>query len=1569
MNKRILKGLSILLSAGLLLSQAGSVVAVNDDERATKGLYITEIYNNDVDRNSPTTRTGAGYDKYTVCPTKYDYMEFVELTNTSTSEINLNSQYEISVKNGTTDPVEQTVENTDGTDLTLIGAGETVVIWNHINYNGTTGPDVDTFRKEMRVPQNVKIFEFTTQTKFAENNFTVTLMDKSTGKIQSEFTASPTTDKDTNDGHSVELSIPDFGYHMNVYRHHSMPSPGYVSYLQTNGQRKSKNIERKGLILSEIRPNDVLRKDVYGVSDDLMECIEVANNTDKDIDLNKEYSIEYQNKESWTKTLDIYQPDLQDKTCIVKANSCAVIWIYRTTVIPNIEKAGITPPSVDDFKSYYSIPQDIPVFYATNQSGLIDGLGLAIYKIENGTKNLFSYYSSRGADDVKDNRSVILQINPDSPEMLPYMCCTPTTMGVVDDRQLNIVADDGSETTLSERIKVPESINQGEELRMQFDVHDSKTLPRDSMSILYRFDGQGQWYKDKSTSYYLPRIYEPIISADKLFNHKYVEFFLQSKNKYNTSETKVYKVNINKLDDIASVRTNISDNQNIAGKYTVTANDGKGNENVSIKVDNQNVELKPVIENGAYYGVSFDGRDGYFKSVIATTDNEIIHPVSWWLESDDKALFIDNKYFTYNDDAKMCKTTMRFQSGTTMASFEDKYQPDANRDDLYLYNLKMMLSNGKVYGPTKIAPQNAETNTRLNLSTDISARHCVGDSAGMSPYLDVSFEIPYDELTAKGYEIDTTKMTDGAHTLVLSDGTTDKTVTFIVDNEKPVIDAGISEGSVLSGKIEINPHITDNKGIKSGAVVLDGKIINTPYSVMACELGKGPHKLEMTAEDLAGNYVEKTVNFVVADTDMSLSDYNSQELSHTSSKLSVVMDNKNLDGAKVDFYSGRPLDSDKDITSVTKDCDVPYIEYTLNVGDVDKADRIELNWNGEATKRSADNKIKMFAKNIVTGKYDVVASEDKDGKIYGSFVADNYVDNGKATVAVQCVATDSSVQRDKLDNPAEAGANADWDGTDKPKDYDFCFAWETDTQYYAEGYPFHYDNMNKWIVDNKDDWKIKYVIHTGDIVDDYYMDYEWQNADKSMKIFEDAKMPYGVLGGNHDVAAGKDINDNYCKYFGEDRFKEKDYYGGSYKNNLGHYDLISQNGQDFILLYMSWNVYSDEMEWMNNILKQYPDRKAIILLHSYTHIRETDNTYIDYFGKMIQKEVVAKNPNVIAVLNGHYHGSSYETQQFDDDGDGVMDRTVYQICTDYQSGFEGGGEYIKFLYFNLNDNKIYVNSYSPYYKDFNYFDDVAKDISADGSKGTDEDSYMFTTPLKQEKQTITAKSFAVNIKSSNKLGSVNEIKDGKASLIVDNIDSKADNYWYATVENNSGSQVETKLEKIALGKEVISQPTITEGQNKVIINVDDAKFRSDANIKDFVEVRVDGKIVDKANYTVTEGSTIITFKADFLKTLSVGNHTISIVSTTGEADTVFTVDKQLLSSINNDKDNNNDNTSEESKTQTTTEKVTVVDKKNKNDNYISDNPKTHAGKRCISMIILLGLTSSLALALVAKKKK
>ena len=66
-------------------------------------------------------------------------------------------------------------------------------------------------------------------------------------------------------------------------------------------------------------------------------------------------------------------------------------------------------------------------------------------------------------------------------------------------------------------------------------------------------------------------------------------------------------------------------------------------------------------------------------------------------------------------------------------------------------------------------------------------------------------------------------------------------------------------------------------------------------------------------------------------------------------------------------------------------------------------------------------------------------------------------------------------------------------------------------------------------------------------------------------------------------------------------------------------------------------------------------------------------------------------------------------------------------------------------------------------------------------------------------------------------------------------------------------------------------------------------IRGSGEISKFREVKVDGVTVDPVNYTVTEGSTIITFKPEYLKSLSAGIHSFELVWTDGTAATNFTV--------------------------------------------------------------------------------
>ena len=74
--------------------------------------------------------------------------------------------------------------------------------------------------------------------------------------------------------------------------------------------------------------------------------------------------------------------------------------------------------------------------------------------------------------------------------------------------------------------------------------------------------------------------------------------------------------------------------------------------------------------------------------------------------------------------------------------------------------------------------------------------------------------------------------------------------------------------------------------------------------------------------------------------------------------------------------------------------------------------------------------------------------------------------------------------------------------------------------------------------------------------------------------------------------------------------------------------------------------------------------------------------------------------------------------------------------------------------------------------------------------------------------------------------------------------------------------------------------------------------RSNAPLSKFKEVRVDNVTVDGSNYTLTEGSTIVTFKESYLKTLSEGEHTFKIISNDGFASGKITIKNVKLIEFN-----------------------------------------------------------------------
>ena len=142
--------------------------------------------------------------------------------------------------------------------------------------------------------------------------------------------------------------------------------------------------------------------------------------------------------------------------------------------------------------------------------------------------------------------------------------------------------------------------------------------------------------------------------------------------------------------------------------------------------------------------------------------------------------------------------------------------------------------------------------------------------------------------------------------------------------------------------------------------------------------------------------------------------------------------------------------------------------------------------------------------------------------------------------------------------------------------------------------------------------------------------------------------------------------------------------------------------------------------------------------------------------------------------------------------------------------------------------------------------------------------------------------------------------DGATAAIytTSTVDINCSGFKYQCVVSNSAGTVTSNTAVLTVTENTTPAPgavdyEILDGANTSWKQNSDGSLsiRGSGEVSKFVGVKVDGNLVDEKNYTVKEGSTIVTLKADYLNTLSVGNHTFEIIWTDGTASTRFTVSK------------------------------------------------------------------------------
>lgn len=1385
---------------------------------AGMGIYLTELYPNDVDRNS-TYGCGSS-----------EIFEYVEVYNPSQSPVNFVNNYSVYYEyTGKEKPLA--VADFNGGEV-IIPAKGCAVFWSYredITYTLKT-PAVEDFREEFQIPQDVPVYKLSGQNGMASADRGLRIQ-TNTGTASSHYFF---TGADVSDGTSVELSVPDNGADMGAYRQKTEPNPGVIhngqlgrfaqvqaapewtcdqpvtmvdegmnlevpysytgeaekitlfyktSAMKEYASRETAVTENSGkytvsigadvigqsrwveyylvaenssgtgeapkvrvkvkrlfgpapgsdlrvqeLTITEIFPNDISRDSVYGSgANDLMEYLEITNPTDQDIVFGDGYRLMYcypsgnviKEKELTLKTME------GGTDIVIPANGSAVLWCDRREYTALYK----TFPTEQEFRDAFDIPSGVPVYMMTGQNGIGNtDRGFDLYYQEESIS-----YFYWGTDDTADGKSVNLRANALSNEMLVLGRKQSPSAGVYTQTQITYVPDFRTSPVLT-LLEEKESVPEGNIIRIPYSYEDPAGVVQ--IDLYYKTSLDTDYQVVETTSFAIAGKYYVLIPSDATVGAEYVDYYLCASNAYRSSVTEPKRILVERRDAGEGIRVNIHEGQLLSGQADLVARDLSDSTALpGMFLDGQELETVPAIEQGVYFTFRYAGVDSYFKNAL-TAGEEIIKTFSKCSEipaDSSMAIPVSRTYFTYHEDGT-ATVNLQLRAGTWGSPFESG--TDANQDDFTVWNLYLKLSDGTLVGPDNI--------------TDPKGVVKMGDSAGCKEVLEMQFTIPAGEDLAACAKVDTASLNDGRHVLAVK-GSQDKEIMFFTDNTAPTVELNVENGEKIQGIYTIEANVTDISetqvtGYLDGAELIPAGTHS--WILDSARFAQGEHTLLVAAADAAGNLTEKTVVLQTAEADNTLGGITVLETKNHSAKLEIPVSGDGM----VSIYAGRKLEVGDEITvwegqgdntleavkkgngtvTASANGEYPYQILEIDTAGFTSSDtdaqvvRLEMNvmlsYNGEVC---------VYVENAGEAGWDKLDAVERGDKVTVEFALKDHVKDGKARVLVQGRGEGSGP--DGARAAAEASAAAQWDGTGIPENYDFSFAWITDTQYYSETWNDNFYQMNQWILDQRESQKIEYVIHTGDIVDEFNEEGQFQVADRAMKMLDDAGLPYGVLGGNHDVAHGNQRYDLYWKYFGENRFADSPVYGGSYNNNLGHYDLLNVNGEEMVFIYMSWDIYEKELAWINNVLGQYPDRKAVICVHGGIDASGTES----YTSKLLLDEVCKKNPNVFAILNGHYHGASINIEGFDDDGDGVKERKVYQICTDYQSASEGGMGYVKMLYFDLENDKIYMNSYSSKLNDFNYYDTPKLDSYEIGLVEKDIDIYELDVDFDRSPKSIT----------------------------------------------------------------------------------------------------------------------------------------------------------------------------------------------------------------------------------------
>ncbi|GAA5146533.1 lamin tail domain-containing protein [Nocardioides marinquilinus] len=1414
------------LVAGAALAVGGLAVVTGPPAAAAApapDLLITEINVNSA--NAPAS-DGASLDAW----------EFVEVHNTTGAAIDLAAaDVDVVYLSGTT---PKTLTYPDGT---VVPAGGTVVLWakNSRYRDGTAAALTEAqFRahyEALGVTGDYTLVTLTGQDGLANGGTSMWLtragveLSRATWVADDVATDQTVTYRPAGVAGSTELA---------VLGRAQAPTPGAVTPEQSVPPTTEEPEEPEGPSVPEQGPapaNDPdLDAPVLQVTEvapdtanvggaDAYEFIEVYNASDEPVDFD-DFAVSYLYTDANETTLSSTLWPAVPADPVIEPGRTLVLWIK------NGQNGAL---SAADFNAHFGARLTAGVDLVEIASGGMSNGGLRGIQVATNTGHDVSraYYLD-DADTVADQP---LQYRWESGTKQTKLGPDVATPGYADPAQVpaGLVAtpDDttGPQVTdLTGSTDAPDT----DGLAVDLEVTDDHLVRTVELTIETDVDAPAGRY----LRFDAPDRYTYAVPEVDLYGKRWVEYTVRASDGRN--ETTLGPVRVDLVDGEPSpVRLNLEEGAFVGGETRLAATTDGDPAALELAVDGEPVEpVVPALEAGPVFAFEATNTDAFFRNGVRMGDDVLtVFDEGFYERIETVTATVPVERVVRGEPV-----TVGIYAGTKAWPQPD---PNENNDDFSAMNLRLALPDGRVLRPTSCAGAGeGQAETVRPCPADPSVR--IGLTDATQVYFTATFDVPDDAFDSLAHAWDTTAVADGEHVVTATAGDLSATRTVVVDNTAPEVAPTVEDGRRYRGEVTLDAAVTDaGSGVAADAVAatLDGESVELPHVVRSVELAPGEHTLVVTARDRVGNATSRTVVFTTAD-EQPTTTLDSPADGGTATtgavRLTATAETPEGDAVTMAFRRGHTFDpADAEVTTyegttgdaadtaregrtalagddlaavadadgvvheVSSDTALPYQLFTVAVPDsaTGAGATARVRWSGSA---NAGAKVLLHVQDAASGEWEEVArrvtTDDGAFTLEATVPTAGHVADGELTVLVQhSEGFAGEVRSTRDDDPAPYHPDATPRG-----DYDFTIGWQSDTQYYNEtqDYYKHQVAINEFLLDQRDELNLQYVVHTGDIVNVARERYQWENADAAYRPLDEAGLPYGVLAGNHDVSGAEEDYTEYGEWFGEERFAGNPWYGGSHLDNRGHYDLVSANGVDLLMLYMGWGPDDEQIDWMNEVIAQYPERKVWVNLHEFM----LTTGGLGPIPQRIMDEVVAPNPNVFAVSSGHYHDAFTRTDEFDDDGDGVADRTVYSMLFDYQGLPEGGLGYLRLLHFDNEGGRIVVRTYSPSLDDFD-----SDDPSLAPEHQELEIPYA-AAGLTSAAKTLATDSFRADVLTSEEIAVERDVPSGESRTVTWDVGA-GEHGWYVETTGPFGGVDVSPVRTV----QVAGAPAPTPGSPRV----------------------------------------------------------------------------------------------------------------------------------------------------------